>query len=324
MLDTIIIGSGPAGLGAAIYAKRANLDVLVVEKEYEGTGQVAESGRVDNYLGLPGVNGYDLGETFRNHALSFGVEFLELEVTGIHRQEDGNWEVAFEDGSSKSAKTVIYAAGASHRHLNIPGEETFAGKGVSYCAICDGSFYKGKKVAVIGGGDTALDDALYLSEICETVYLVHRRDEFRGAQQTVEKIKTKSNIVLKLSCVPKEIVGEKKVSGLVLADSSAASDGRASSDSSVPSDVRTSSDGNPLAVDGVFVAVGTVPKTEILKGVVPLDVQGYVPADETGSTEVPGFYVAGDARAKKLRQVITAVADGANAATEAAEYVRRG
>jgi thioredoxin reductase (NADPH) len=312
MLDTIIIGSGPAGLGAAIYAKRANLDVLVVEKEYEGTGQVAESGRVDNYLGLPGVNGYDLGETFRNHALSFGVEFLELEVTEIHRQEDGNWEVAFEDGSSKSAKTVIYAAGASHRHLNIPGEETFAGKGVSYCAICDGSFYRGKKVAVIGGGDTALDDALYLSELCETVYLVHRRDEFRGAQQTVEKIKAKSNIVLKLSCVLKEIVGEKKVSGLVLADSSE------------PSDGSTLSDGSLLAVDGVFVAVGTVPKTEILKGVVPLDAQGYVPADETGRTEVPGFYVAGDARAKKLRQVITAVADGANAATEAAEYVRRG
>jgi thioredoxin reductase (NADPH) len=312
MLDTIIIGSGPAGLGAAIYAKRANLDVLVAEKEYEGTGQVAESGRVDNYLGLPGVNGYDLGETFRNHALSFGVEFLELEVTEIHRQADGSWEVAFEDGSSKSAKTVIYAAGASRRHLNIPGEETFAGKGVSYCAICDGSFYRGKKVAVIGGGDTALDDALYLSELCETVYLVHRRDEFRGAQQTVEKIKAKSNIVLKLSYVPKEIVGEKKVSGLVLADSSTASDGS------------TSSDGNLLAVDGVFVAVGTVPKTEILKGVVPLDAQGYVPADETGRTEVPGFYVAGDARAKKLRQVITAVADGANAATEAAEYVRRG
>jgi thioredoxin reductase (NADPH) len=312
MLDTIIIGSGPAGLGASIYAKRANLDVLVVEKEYEGTGQVAESGRVDNYLGLPGVNGYDLGENFRNHACSFGVEFLELEVTEIRRQKDGSWEVAFEDGSSKSAKTVIYAAGASHRHLNIPGEENFAGKGVSYCAICDGSFYKGKKVAVIGGGDTALDDALYLSEICETVYLVHRRDEFRGAQQTVEKIKAKSNIVLKLSCVPKEIVGEKKVSGIVL------------SECSTPTDGSAASDGSLLAVDGVFVAVGTVPKTEILKGVVPLDAQGYVPADETGRTEVPGFYVAGDARAKKLRQVITAVADGANAATEAAEYVRRG
>jgi thioredoxin reductase (NADPH) len=298
MLDSIIIGSGPAGLGAAIYAKRANLDVLVVEKEYEGTGQVAESGRVDNYLGLPGVNGYDLGETFRNHAISFGVEFLELEAVDIHRQEDGSWNVSFEDGTSRQAKTVIYAAGASHRHLNIPGEETFAGKGVSYCAICDGSFYKGKKVAVIGGGDTALDDALYLSEICDTVYLVHRRNEFRGAQQTVEKIKAKSNISLQLSCVPKAIEGEKKVSALVLED------------------------GSRLAVDGVFVAVGTVPKTEILQGVVPLDAQGYVIADETGSTEVPGFYVAGDARTKKLRQVVTAVADGANAATEAAEYVR--
>jgi thioredoxin reductase (NADPH) len=300
MLDSIIIGSGPAGLGAAIYAKRANLDVLVVEKEYEGTGQVAESGRVDNYLGLPGVNGYDLGETFRSHALSFGVEFLEQEAVEIRRQEDGSWNVSFEDGSSRQAKTVIYAAGAAHRHLNVPGEETFAGKGVSYCAICDGSFYKGKKVAVIGGGDTALDDALYLSEISDTVYLVHRRNEFRGAQQTVEKIKAKSNISLQLSCVPKAIEGEKKVNALVLED------------------------GRRLAVDGVFVAVGTVPKTELLQGVVPLDAQGYVIADETGSTAVPGFYVAGDARTKKLRQVVTAVADGANAATEAAEYIRRG
>jgi thioredoxin reductase (NADPH) len=318
MLDSIIIGSGPAGLSAAIYAKRANLDVLVVEKEYEGTGQVAESGRVDNYLGLPGVNGYDLGETFRSHAVSFGVEFLEQEAVEIRRQEDGSWNVSFEDGSSRQAKTVIYAAGAAHRHLHVPGEETFAGKGVSYCAICDGSFYKGKQVAVIGGGDTALDDALYLSEISDTVYLVHRRNEFRGAQHTVEKIKAKSNIVLKLSCVPKEIVGETKVSGLVLAERRTPTDGSTSSDGRVPSDE------NLLDVDGVFVAVGTVPKTEILQGVVPLDAQGYVIADETGSTAVPGFYVAGDARTKKLRQVVTAVADGANAATEAAEYIRRG
>ena len=161
--DVSIIGSGPAGLSAAIYAKRANLSAIVIEKEYEGTGQIAESGRVDNYLGMPGISGYDLGETFREHAVKFEVEFLEQEVTRIQKEESGQFQMTFSDSSVIESKTVIYAAGASPRRADIPGEKEYVGKGVSYCAICDGSFYRGKKVAVLGGGDTALDDAAYLA-----------------------------------------------------------------------------------------------------------------------------------------------------------------
>ena len=151
--DVSIIGSGPAGLSAAIYAKRANLSAIVIEKEYEGTGQIAESGRVDNYLGMPGISGYDLGETFREHAVKFEVEFLEQEVTRIQKEESGQFQMTFSDSSVIESKTVIYAAGASPRRADIPGEKEYVGKGVSYCAICDGSFYRGKKVAVLGGGD---------------------------------------------------------------------------------------------------------------------------------------------------------------------------
>ena len=158
--DVGIIGSGPAGLSAAIYAKRANLSAVVIEKEYEGTGQIAESGQVDNYPGFPGISGYDLGENFREHAVKLGVSFMEQEVTEIKKEASSDFELVFADGSQVEAKTVIYAAGAIPRRANIPGEQEYAGKGVSYCAICDGSFYRGKSVAVLGGGDTALDDAV--------------------------------------------------------------------------------------------------------------------------------------------------------------------
>lgn len=299
MLDIIIIGSGPAGLSAGIYAKRANRKVLIIEKEYEGTGQVAESGQVDNYPGIPGIGGYELGEKFREHALSLGVEFVEAEVTGIQQLPDSSWQVFLENKSSLLAKSVIYAAGASHRKLDIPGEAEFSGKGVSYCAICDGALYRGKAAAVIGGGDTALDDALYLSDICEKVYLVHRREEFRGADSTVSLIKEKANIELVLNARPAEISGQGKVSELTLQD------------------------GRLLAVNGIFAAIGMVPKTEILQGLIDLDEQGYVIADETGATNRKGFFVAGDVRTKELRQVVTAVSDGANAVTSADTYIRK-
>ena len=167
--DVGIIGSGPAGLSAAIYAKRANLSAVVIEKEYEGTGQIAESGQVDNYPGFPGISGYDLGENFREHAVKLGVSFMEQEVTEIKKEASSDFELVFADGSQVEAKTVIYAAGATPRRANIPGEQEYAGKGVSYCAICDGSFYRGKSVAVLGGGDTALDDAVYLADVAEKV-----------------------------------------------------------------------------------------------------------------------------------------------------------
>ena len=296
--DVGIIGSGPAGLSAAIYAKRANLSAVVIEKEYEGTGQIAESGQVDNYLGLPGISGYDLGEQFREHAVKLGVAFLEQEVTEIKKEDSAVFTIIFEDGSSVEAKTVIYAAGATPRRANIPGEQEYSGKGVSYCAICDGSFYRGKKVAVLGGGDTALDDAVYLADLAEQVYVIHRIKEFRGAATTVEKLRKKENVTFVLEHQVKEITGAEKVNGVVLED------------------------GTAIAVDGVFVAYGSVPHTNLVKELVILDAAGYVKAEETGETSLAGLYVAGDARTKKLRQVVTAVSDGANAATAVVEYLK--
>ena len=299
MLDAIIIGSGPAGLAAAIYGKRANLNIAVVEKEYEGTGQIAESSCVDNYLGLPGINGYDLGEQFRNHAVDFGVDFIEHEVVAIEKQP-GGWKLAFEDGSSKEARTVIYAAGAQPRKADVPGEDRYIGKGVSYCAICDGAFYKEKTVAVLGGGDTAVDEALYLSDLCEKVYLIHRRTEFRGAAQRVEQARKKANIEFVLGETVKEFVGGEKLTAVRL------------------------NSGTSIELNGVFVAYGSKPQTELLRGIVALDDSGYVVANEDGRTSQEGFFVAGDVRTKILRQVVTAVSDGANAITSVAEYIKIG
>ena len=318
MYDIIIIGSGPAGLSAAIYAKRANLNVAVAEKEYEGTGQIAESGNVNNYLGLPNINGYDLGEKFREHAVSLNVEFIEKEAVEIEAvqndecaAESAIYRVKFDDDTIEEARALIYTAGAYPRKAGVPGEDEYTGKGVSYCAICDGAFYKGKTVAVLGGGDTALDDALYLADICEKVYLVHRRDSFRGAQSTVELLKQKENVELVLNETVTEILGEKKPTGIKLKS------------------------GRELALDGVFVAYGSVPQSELIKNLVQLDERGYVVAGEDGITYAatkkadadrriqPGLYVAGDVRTKTLRQVVTAVSDGANAATTAAEYLLR-
>jgi thioredoxin reductase (NADPH) len=290
MYDTVIIGSGPAGLSAAVYAQRAQLDCVVVEKDYLGTGQIAETEQIDNYLGLPGENGYDLGERFREHAEKLGVKFLEAEVTGLVKTGNG-WNVLFAGQEPLETRTVIYAAGASHRKLNISGEEEFSGRGVSYCAICDGAFYAGKTVAVIGGGDTALGDALYLSKIANKVYLIHRRDKFRANAALQKQVREAKNIEFVLCAVPVEIVGENGVTAL-----------------------KIQQDGvnKALQTDSVFVAVGMLPNTDILQGVVELDANGYIVAGEDGKTSAEGLLAAGDVRTKQLRQVVTAVADGAN------------
>lgn len=296
--DTIIVGSGPAGLSAAVYAKRAELNFIVIEREYLGTGQIAESERVDNYLGLFGESGYDLGEKFRAHAEALGTEFVEGEVIAI-KPDGENYRVLLSDGRSFSAKTVIYAAGASHRKLGIKGEAEFSGKGVSYCAVCDGAFYKGKTVAVIGGGDTALGDALYLSEVADKVYLVHRRDEFRAGKSLQTRVLAKSNIECVLNAVPTEIIGEKRVEGIEILQNGAE---------------------KTLSVDGVFVAVGTVPDSGAIRELVELD-GGYVKAGEDCATSAKGIFAAGDIRTKPLRQVITAAADGANAVLSVENYL---
>lgn len=301
MYDTIIIGSGPAGLSAAVYAKRAALNAVVIEKDEYGTGQIAESERVDNYLGSFGESGFDLGEKFRAHAEALGTEFLTAEVSALIPAE-GGYRIELADGGSLTAKTVVYAAGASHRKLGIEGEAAFSGKGVSYCAVCDGAFYKGKTVAVIGGGDSALGDALLLSKIAEKVFLVHRRDTFRANKTLQNKVLQTANIQILCGAVPTRILGGERVEALEVEQAGA---------------VRT------LPVGGIFVAVGTIPNSGLLDGLVERSPDGYVVAGEDGITSAPGIFAAGDVRTKGLRQVITAAADGANSIRSVENYLEK-
>ncbi|MCI7767393.1 MAG: FAD-dependent oxidoreductase [Oscillospiraceae bacterium] len=297
--DTVIIGSGAAGLSAAIYAGRAALDYIVIEKNYMGTGQIAESERVDNYPGLYGESGFDLGEKFRSHAEALGTSFIEGEVVSI-TPENGIYKLSLEDGSFYLTKTVIYAAGASHRKLGIKGEAEFAGKGVSYCAVCDGAFYRNKTAAVIGGGDTALGEAVFLSKIAEKVYLIHRRDTFRGNKTLSEQVKTTENIEIIYNAVPVEIMGGKSVESLRISQSG---------------------EERVIPVNGVFAAIGNTPDSALLNGIAELDKNGYVIAGEDCVTSAKGMFVGGDVRTKPLRQVVTAAADGANCVYSAEKYL---
>lgn len=294
--DVIIIGSGPAGLTAAIYAARATLSALVVEKDFMGTGQISITERVDNYPGLYGISGYDLGEKFREQAETLGTEFFEGEAESFIKT-DGLWEITFKDGAVKTAKAVIYSAGTSYRHLGVKGDGK---QRISYCAVCDGFFYKDKVVAVIGGGDTALGDALYLSKLAKTVYLIHRRDQFRASKALQKKVAETENIVPVMSAVLSEVTGGDNAEGLVYTQ-----DGESKS----------------VAVDGVFCAVGSIPNTDTVKGVCDVDGGGYIIAGEDGVTSAEGFFAAGDVRTTPLRQVITACADGANALSSAERYI---
>lgn len=291
MYDIIVIGSGPAGLSAAIYGMRAGKKTLVIEKEYEGTGQIALSSKVDNYLGYHDIDGYSLGEQFREHALALNVEIKNGTVQAINAVENG-FEISVKVRKKEevlTATNVVYCSGARHRTLNVPGEEEFQGKGVSYCATCDGDFFRGKSVAVVGGGDTALDDALYLSNIAKDVTLLHRRDVFRGSYTTLEKLRNKENVKIITGVNVQSIEGDSSVEKIVL------------------------DQGDEVAVDGVFIAVGMIPETSLVKDLVDCDEAGYVVAAEDCRSSRKGFYVAGDVRSKELRQVVTAVADGANA-----------
>ncbi len=296
MYDTIIIGSGPAGLTAAIYARRAQLSALVVEKDYMGTGQIAVTERVDNYPGMFGISGSDLGDSFRKHAEELGAEFLESEVKSIER--DGkNWRVNFSDSSSQTAKTIIYAAGTSYRRLGVDGDNK---QKISYCAVCDGVFYKNKTVAVIGGGDTALGDALYLAKLAKTVYLVHRRDEFRANKSLQRQVTETANIVPIMKATLLKITGGTNADGIAYMQNG---------------------ESKTLAVDGVFAAVGSVPNSQLLNGICEFDGNGYVIAGEDCKTSAEGIFAAGDVRTTPLRQVVTAAADGANAAISAEQYI---
>lgn len=299
MYDLMIIGSGPAGLSAAVYGKRAGFKTLVLEKNPMSGGQVLNTYEVDNYLGLPGINGFDMGMQFREHADKLGAEFVEADVTGLTSEEDR--KVVKTSEGDFEGRAVIIATGANHRHLGAPGEETFSGAGVSYCATCDGAFFKGKTTAVIGGGDVAVEDAIFLARGCKKVYLVHRRDELRAAKSLQDQLFALPNVEVIWNSTVNEIQGDEVVKGISLHNKEDGTD-------------------RVVAVDGVFVAVGIRPESELFTGLVEADRNGYLKAGEDCVTSVPGIFAAGDVRTKKLRQIVTAVADGANAVTSVQEY----
>lgn len=302
MYDLIIIGSGPAGLSAAIYGKRAGLDLLVIEEKPMSGGQVLNTYEVDNYLGMPGMNGFDMGMEFRKHADKLGAAFREATVTAV--EDKGDYKLVHLGGEVLESRTVLLATGAEHSKLGVPGEEELSGMGVSYCATCDGAFFRGRTVAVVGGGDVAIEDAIYLARTCEKVYLLHRRDELRGAKILQDELNGLSNVEILYHHIVTEIQGEDMVEAIRTKNLESGEEGL-------------------LQVSGVFIAVGIRPNTELLKGLVPMDEAGYVQAGEDCATKCPGLFVAGDIRKKPLRQIVTAVADGANAAVSAGNYCNR-
>ena len=299
MYDLVIIGSGPAGLSAAIYAKRAELSVVVIEKNVMSGGQVLTTYEVDNYPGLPGMGGFDLGVKFREHADTLGADFVEDEVISVEDQGEVK-RVVCQDNTYE-ARTVIIATGAGHRKLDVKGEEELAGMGVSYCATCDGAFFKKKVTAVIGGGDVAIEDAIFLARMCEKVYLIHRRDELRGAKSLQKKLFSMENVEVIWDTVVDSIDGEKMVEGLSLSN-------------------KKTGEKRKIAVNGVFVAVGINPNSQEFQGLAEMD-HGYIKAGEDGVTSAPGIFAAGDVRTKPLRQIVTAVSDGANAVTSVERYL---
>ena len=301
MYDLIIVGSGPAGLSAAVYGSRAGLNLLVLEEKPMSGGQVLNTYEVDNYLGMPGINGFDMGMKFREHVDRMGVVCKTAAVTAVtDRGQSKVVETA--DGAVYEARTLILATGAEHAMLNIPGEEEYRGKGVSYCATCDGAFFKGRDVAVVGGGDVAVEDAVYLARICRKVYLVHRRESLRAARSLQNKLADCDNVEILWNRTLSAVSGAELVEKITL---------------------RQVKDGaeEELPVDGVFIAVGMRPNTKAFLDSVPCDEKGYVLAGEDCVTKVPGIFAAGDLRTKQVRQIITAVADGACAVVSAERYL---
>lgn len=298
--DTAILGAGPAGISAAIYAARAKLNTLWLDKQFEQGGQVLNTYEVDNYPGMPGISGMDLGEAMAGHAAKLGIEPLRENVLSV--EAAGTDKIIRTKTHEYRARTVILACGASHRKLNIPGEEELSGMGVSYCATCDGAFFKNKIAVVVGGGNMAVEDAIFLSRICRKVYLVHRREELRAERILQESLFACENVEIRWNSVAVEIQGTECVTGLKIRDVQDATE-------------------SVIDTDGVFIAVGILPNTDKFRNLVKLDEAGYIVAGEEGITETPGIFAAGDIRTKMLRQVVTAVADGANAVASVQNYL---
>lgn len=299
--DLAIIGSGPAGLTASIYASRAELNTIVIEKEPMSGGQIINTYEVDNYPGIPGIGGFDLAVKFREHSDKLGATHVYGEVKAFEI-EDGIKKIVLDNGEEYYAKSLIIATGAASRKLDVKGETELQGMGVSYCATCDGAFFRGKTVAVVGGGDVAVEDAIFLARICKEVHVIHRRDEFRAAKTFITKLLSLENVIVHWNSVVDEIIGTDAVNAVKVRNI-------------------TIEEASELDVDGVFIAVGNVPNSEVYTPAVAVDRGGYIVADESCETNVPGIFAAGDIRTKELRQVITAASDGAVAVTGVERYL---
>lgn len=299
MYDIGIIGGGTAGMTAAIYGQRAGKKTIIIEGGAFG-GQITSSPNVENYPGIASVSGSEFSMNLLDQAVKLGAETAMEQVTGI--RDEGGGKVIETSGKEYPCRSVILATGVTHRHLGVPNEERLTGAGVSYCATCDGMFFRGRDVAVVGGGSTALQDAEFLSNYCKKVYLIHRRDEFRGEDSIVKRLEGKENVEFVLSATVKEIVGDQAVEGLVLNNKKTGEEFR-------------------LDVSGVFIAVGQIPKNEVFADVVKLDADGFILAAEDCITSHPGIFAAGDCRTKEVRQLTTAAADGAVAALAACKFI---
>ncbi len=299
MHDIIIIGGGPAGLTAALYALRAGKSVLVIEKSSFG-GQITWSPKVENFPGIPSISGAELGDKFTAQAIEQGAELELDEVVSVELDGDIK-RVKTDFGAVFEAKALIIASGARPRTLGVPGEDELMGAGVCFCAVCDGAFYKGREVAVTGGGNSALQDAMLLSDTCSKVYIIHRRDTFRGEARLVEALRAKDNVEFVLGSSITALLGQDELCGVRIAGS----DGTE----------------RELAVDGLFVAIGHAPDNGIFASLIDLDEGGYADSDESCRTKTRGVFVAGDCRKKTVRQLTTAVADGSSAALAACRYI---
>ena len=297
MYDIIIIGGGPAGLTAARYACRANKRTLVIEKETFG-GQITFSPKVENIPGFISLTGNEFAEKLVEQVLEQGADVESCEAIEIR---DGEIKTVVTDDGEYQGKSVIIATGAKHRMLGIDGEERFVGEGISFCAVCDGAFYKNKTVAVVGGGNSALQEAILLSDTAKKVYVVQNLDFFTGEKKLVEQLEKLDNVEIILGVTVDSFVGDNELEGIVIKNSAGET--------------------RKLELDGLFVAIGLIPQNEAFKNVVKLDGRGYAEVDESCETETKGIFVAGDCRTKKIRQVTTAAADGAIAALAACDYV---
>lgn len=302
MTDILIIGGGPAGLTAAIYAARAGRSVIVCERETLG-GQITQSHQVDNYPGLPRISGMELSDAFCAQAMDAGAEIAFTAVESLVRNADGTF-TAQTDDEPIEAKAVIFATGARPRSMGIDKEEALIGKGISYCALCDGAFFKGKDVVVVGGGNTAFSDALFLAKLCNHVTLVHRRDSFRAEQASVDLARNAENITLMTPYSPVALTSDGSLTGITVKH-------------------MESGEEKTIPASGVFVAFGRQPDCGLISELADFDEQGYAASSENCSTRTPGLYVAGDCRSKEVRQLTTATADGTIAATAACEYLER-